>query len=485
MALVLAEESIVNLATMILETLWASTGTLLEILTQYRNSGLLSLLQYPASSPSLIPTFTVSIILLVIVGTIGIGYIYSCEYGIYIEAWNNETVPIRSLLVNGSRNWKDMALTFLLSNLLTWGPSIIGLGLVLGSSLSLNRLLLLGSLLLLAPLFVGSIILSIFTVYAYPAVAADRVSGLAAIRQSFRVASHNLGITLTYLVIQGLSTSLLGLVVIFANGLGLVLTTSVEIVLIFILIPILQLTKTMIYFHARPSIPEIALETFPPIWRDVFGAFPRAAWLRVKRGLSETGRFLVGPRNLPFHAASVALFFLGVYLGEYVSANGWATFLTTTPGYSPGQGNPLINSVFLPSLGFDIFLHNWTVSFSTILSGLGFGTPSSVLILYTGFTLGRLINPQISSFTMFASIILPHGIIEIPSFLVAGSMAARLGYALLKTKLSPGPDSQNYLAKTLRTAIYLATGLLPLFFVAGMIEGDITPIIARMFGWTF
>lgn len=485
MGLVLAEESIVNLATIILETLWASTGTLLSILTQARNSGLLSLLQYPASSPSLIPTFVVSIALLVIGGTIGIGYIYSCEYGIYVEAWNSQTVPIRSLLVNGSRNWKNMSLTFLLSNVLTWGPTVIGLGLVFGSSFSLNRILLLGSLLLLAPLFVASAILSVFTVYAYPAVAADQFSGLAAIRQSFRVASHNLGITLTYLVIQGLSTGLLGLMVIFANGLGLALTTAVEFVLIFILLPILQLTKTMIYFHARPSIPEMTLEDLPPIWRDVLAVFPRAAWRRVRIGLSETGRFLAGPRNLPFHAASVAIFLLGVYLGEYVSANGWASFLTSTPGYSPGQGNPLINQVFLPSLGFDIFLHNWTVSFSTVLSGLGFGAPSSVLILYTGFTLGRLINPQISSFTMFAAIILPHGIIEIPSFLVAGSMAARLGYAVLKTKMRPGLDSQNYLSKTLRTAIYVATGLLPLFLVAGLIEGDITPILARMFGWTF
>jgi uncharacterized membrane protein SpoIIM required for sporulation len=485
MALLLVEESIVSLATVILETLWASTGTLLEILTQYRSSGLLGLLQYPASSPSLIPTFFVSIFLLVLVGTVGIGYIYSCEYGIYIEAWNNETVPIRSLLANGSRNWKAMALTFLLSSLLTWGPTLIGLGLIVGASLSLNRILLLGSVLLLAPLFVASAILSVFTIYTYPAVVADQLSGLSAIRQSFRVSSHNLGITLTYLIIQSVSIGLLLLVAIFASGLGLVLGSTVEVVLIFILLPIFHLTKTMIYFHARPSVPEMAIETSPPIWRDLFETFPRAAWTRVKVGLSEGARFLIGPRNLPFHAATVGIFILGVYLGDYVSVNGWASFLVSTPGYQPGHGNPELTQVFLPSLGFDIFFHNWIVSFATVLSGFGFGAPSSILILYTGFTVGRLIVPQISSFTMFAAIILPHGIIEIPSFLLAGSMGARLGYAIFKSRVNPGPDSESYLSKTLRTAIYVATGLLPFFFVAGMIEGDITPIIARMFGWTF
>ena len=485
MALVLTEDSILYLATVVLETLWASSGTLLGILTDYRNAGLSGLFQNQASYLSFVPTFIVAVFALVFVGLIGAGYLYSCEYGLYVEAWNNETVPVRSLLVNGARRWKAMTLTFLLSTLLTWGPGIVGVILVVGSSLSLNRVLLISSLLVLAPLLIASATVSLFTIYTYPAVVADRLSGFGAIRQSFRVSSHNLGITLTYSIIQGLSLGLLLLVWILAGSLGLELTSAVEVVLIFILMPILHLAKTMIYFHARPSVPEMTIETSPPIWRDLFRTFPKAAWMRVRTGFSEGARFLIGPRNLPFHAASVGVFVLGIYLGYYVSVNGWASFVLSTPGYQPGQGNPIINNVFLPFLGFDIFLHNWTVSFATILSGFGFGVPSLIAILYTGFTLGRIAVPQISSFTMFAAIILPHGIIEIPSFLLAGSLGMRLGYAVLKGKLSPGPESENYLSKTLRTAIYVATGLLPLFFVAGMIEGDITPIIARIFGWTF
>ncbi len=61
----------------------------------------------------------------------------------------------------------------------------------------------------------------------------------------------------------------------------------------------------------------------------------------------------------------------------------------------------------------------------------------------------------------------------------------RLGYAALKTKFRPGPESDAYLSKTMRLAVYVVVGLAPLFFIAGLIEADVTPFIMRMFGWTF
>jgi uncharacterized membrane protein SpoIIM required for sporulation len=485
LTLFLIESSIVYLAIMIMETFLAATGSLSGVLTQYHNSGLSALLQDPAYSLTFIPVLVVLTVVLVLVGVIGGGYIYSSEYGIYLESWSNESVPARSILANGSRRWKAMAWTFLLSNIITWGPTAAGLAFVLGSLATLNLIGFLGSLYVLGPLFIASLILSIFTIYSYPAVMADNLSGLNAIRQSFRVASHNLGITLTYSVIQALALGLLSLVLSLGALLGLPLTSLIEVISIFFLLPILHLTKTMIYYHARPSVAEMPFQVSDPIWRDVFRKLPGSVWRMIKTGLSEGLRFVVGPRNLPFHALSVGAFVFGIYLGYFVSVNGWASYVLSL-GFTPGQGNPLITQVFLPFLGIDIFLHNWVTSFATALAGFGFGAPGAVAILYTGFTLGRIAVPQLSpSLTMFLAIILPHGIIEIPSFLVAGSVGIRLGYAVLKVKLRPGLDSENYLAKTFRTAIYVAVGLLPFFFIAGMIEADVTPIIARAFGWTF
>jgi uncharacterized membrane protein SpoIIM required for sporulation len=151
--------------------------------------------------------------------------------------------------------------------------------------------------------------------------------------------------------------------------------------------------------------------------------------------------------------------------------------------------------VFGPSLGADIFLHNWLVSIATALAGLGFGAPSFLTIMFNGFILGVLV--PLSTLTMLLAAILPHGIIEIPSLILAGSMGIKLGYAGLRRIFSGHPEqinptsgdalssSDDYLSRTLRQTVYVVVGLAPLFLIAGLIEADITPIIMRMFGWTF
>src|SRR2546426_677524 len=406
-ALQLILQSILTLVLMLLLTGWAFAGSLTGFLTEYSNAGLFAVFQDPAFSFTLVPVVAVTVVALVLVAVLGGGYVYSAEYGMYVFAWNGDSVPVKSVLENGSRRWRPMAWTLLLSNLITWGPAVIGYLLIVASAASVNSTTSLVALLaassVFQPLLFASLILAVFTVYSYPAVVVDRVSGLRAIRQSFRAASHNLGITLTYVVVRIIFQALLLLVVLLASVIGLPLTSLITVVLSFLLTPILHLTKTMIYYHAGSSIPEMPFQISNPIWQDMFRRLPRAAWLKIKMGLAEGFKFVIGPRSLPFH----------------------------------------------------------------ILSALGV-----------------LVAPQLSpSLTMFFAAILPHGIIEIPSFVLSGSVGMRLGYAALKTKFRRGPESDEYLSKTLRVAVYVVVGLAPLFLIAGLIEADITPIIMRMFGW--
>jgi uncharacterized membrane protein SpoIIM required for sporulation len=455
-------------------------------------SGLLGVVLSPAFWLTNLPLAAVVVFALVLVALVGGGWVYSSEYGMYLEAWNNENVPISSVVSNGSRRWRSMAWTLLLSNLVTWGPAAIGFGLILSSVANINSpaglvALLVGSYVFL-PLFFGSLILSVFTVYSYPAVVVDGASGMGAIRRSFRVASHNLGLTLTYSIVRLIFQGLLLVLVYLANGLGVTLAaTFVTVTLSFLLTPMLHLTKSMIYYHARQSVAEMPFQVSSPIWPDVFRKLPRAAWVKIRAGLGEGLRFVVGPRNLPFHAASLAAFAIGIYLGYNVSINGVGSrFLGL--GYAPGHGNPDFKqfTAATPFVGLAIFLNNWFVSFATASSGLGFAAPSFISILFTGFTLGVLAGPQLSpSLTMFYAAILPHGIIEIPSFVLSGSVGMRLGYAALKARFQRGPENDEYFSKTLRLAVYVVVGLAPLFLIAGLIEADITPFIMRMFGWTF
>ena len=485
-------QSIVTLVMMLLLTSWALSGALSRLLTLYGSSGPLGPLQDPTFSLTIVPVVIVMLVALVLIAIVGAGYVYSSEYGIYVEAWSKESVPVKSVLENGSRRWRAMAWTSFLSNLITWGPAAIGYALIIASATSINSvagmIAFFTAISLFQPLLFASLILSVFTIYSYPAVVVDQVSGLRAIRHSFRVASHNLGITLTYWLVRIMFQGLLLLVVFFAATIGLPLTSLITVILSLLLTPILHLTKTMIYYYAGPSVPEMPFQLSSPIWQDVFRRLPRAAWVKIKIGLSEGFRFVIGPRNLPFHILSTLAFALGIYMGYYVSINGVASFFLSL-GYQPGHGNSLLAQLpvpALPVLGIDIFLNNWLVSIATALSGLGFGAPSFITIMFNGFILGVLLAPQLSpNLTMFLAAILPHGIIEIPAFVLSGSVGIRLGYASWKARFRRGPENDEYLSKTLRLAVYVVVGLAPLFFVAGLIEADITPWIMRMFGWTF
>ena len=75
-------------------------------------------------------------------------------------------------------------------------------------------------------------------------------------------------------------------------------------------------------------------------------------------------------------------------------------------------------------------------------------------------------------------------------------MGMKLGYAALRRLFGGNPakhsdaetlsvSSDDYLSRTLRQTVYVVVGLAPLFLIAGLIEADVTPIIMRMFGWTF
>ena len=489
----LIEQSIVVTVVVALLTGWALQGTLPKFLTEYRVYGLFTAFQDPSFSSWLIVSLAVIGGLLVLVVIIGEGYVYSAEYGTYFEAWNRPSVPVASVLVNGRKKWSDMAWTFFLSNLITWGPAAIGYGAILlsalGSSASGNFVAVVVSATLLQPLIYVSLILSIFTVYSYPAVVVEGASGFTAIRRSFAIAGHNLGLTLTYCIVRViiyvpvlLIRFLPGL---FATPLGIPLTSLATVLLGFVLTPVLHMTKTMIFYYSGPTVPEMQYGLSKPIWNDVLRVLPRVAWTKIRRGLGEIAGFVVSPRNFPFHLISALAFVLGIILGNFVSNNGVAAYYLAL-GYQPGHGNPLLNQVIQPALGVDIFLNNWYVSIGTAMAGIGFGAPSFATILFNGFILGILNVPALSpSLTMFLAAILPHGIIEIPCFVLAGSAGIRLGYAALLAWVRKGPESSEYLSRSLRLAVHVVVGLAPLFLVAGLIEADITPIIMRMFGWTF
>jgi len=292
---------------------------------------------------------------------------------------------------------------------------------------------------------------------------------------------------MTYVVVRGaFQLILLSIAVPLGSALHVPLTSLLTVVITLLLLPILHSTKTMIYHYARPDVPEMEFSVTNPIIPDMYRKLPRAGWLKVKRGLVEIRTYLGDLGNIPYHVASIGALALGIVLGNYVTNNGLLSALSQLGLLHPGKGNPNvdISKVVPPFLGVDIFFHNWLVSIGTAMAGIGFGLPSFADILFNGFILG-VIQPTIPSDTLFYSAILPHGIIEIPSLVLAGSVGIKLGVAAWRVKLWPTPENREALSRDLLQAVYVVVGLALLFLIAGLIEGVVTPQIMKLYGWTF
>ena len=501
-AISVIEQSIFTTGLLVFLAILALGGALPSLFSQLTAGGLTAgLVLNSTFSPLLVIILSISVIVFLLTAIVGRGFVYSAEYGLYLDAWTRDRVSVGSIVRYGRRYWRRMAWTLILSNLVTWGPlaavfiSLIVSSLNVTSSGGVLGVIVSSSLFYFAA--VASLILSFFTVYSYPAVIVDNTSGIGAIKNSFARASRSLGITISFVIVRDLFQFLL-LLIVYLGGLALLpLSSFSAAILSFLLTPILNSTRTMIYYHARPEVPEMPFSVSDPIWSDLWRRLPRATWLKIRKGLGEVGRYLMDPRNLPFHLLSIIAFALGLFFGDFVSANGLKGYLTSV-GYVPGRGNPTVvfPRVIPPVLGADIFLNNWLVSIATGLAGIGFGAPSFATILFNGFILGLLV--PLSSLTMLLAAILPHGIIEIPSFVLAGSMGIKLGYASLRRLTGADRDVDDsrpaeggadafsdYFSRTLRQTVHVVVGLAPLFLIAGLIEADITPIIMRLFGWTF
>jgi uncharacterized membrane protein SpoIIM required for sporulation len=279
-----------------------------------------------------------------------------------------------------------------------------------------------------------------------------------------------------------------------ATTIGVPLSSLASVAITLLLFPVLHLTKTWIYLQVKvPQRQEQRGFFFSMLGESYGGAvsgpkdllggpFFRFAAGKLKQGVYALKNFALNWRNLPYHFASVLAFALGIILGEYVGTHGLDQAILAL-GYQQGKINPTILRNVPLSTGFDIFLHNWQASLATALSGVWLVAPSLVTLAFNGMILG-LVYYLTPNFTMFAAAIFPHGSIELPSFIVAGSAGMKLGVAFVRSigKGKESPEERNF-ELVARETIYVVIGLAVLFFVAGLIEGNITPIIMRMYGW--
>ncbi len=415
-----------------------------------------------------------------VVSVLAMGFALSSEYGSYQLVLKGGRVGVAEVMGKLRERWRAMAWTHLLSSAIWLLPTLLPLTLLLAllyyglPGVALTTLLLLAGLAL-------SAVLSLMLIYSEVVVFFEGVSGLSAISASMARVRRNKGIALTYALVDVFLSGLILSLVSLVPGANLPLSSLASVGVGLVLTPVLHLTKTSIYVETQKQGGE-PFELRPSVLKDMAGPLVRFLWSRFRAGLAELWSYVSDPANLKYHAAAAAAMVLGTGAGIAVGDGGLAQGLLQG-GYAPGRINPLVANSVPFSLGFYIFLHNWQVSMATALSGVWFSVAPLTELMLNGVILG-IAYTLTPNFTMFAAAIFPHGVLEIPSFVLAGSAGIRLGVWFWRSARSDDPGSTVRFYAVARQSVYIVVGLALLFLVAGFIEGNVTPIIMRMYGWS-
>ncbi len=141
-------------------------------------------------------------------------------------------------------------------------------------------------------------------------------------------------------------------------------------------------------------------------------------------------------------------------------------------GINPDQlGEGQVDS---PTMSAEIMINNIQVAILAFASGITFGIFTVYLLLYNGIIIGALaaVFYQHGMMYEFWAYIVPHGMIELTAIFIAGGAGLLMGYKLLV----PGPYSRTFHLKLqAKRSVQLLLGTIPLFVIAAIIEGFITP----------
>lgn len=190
----------------------------------------------------------------------------------------------------------------------------------------------------------------------------------------------------------------------------------------------------------------------------------------IRRSASEFGRFVVYHAHLIL--VSLVLFGVGGVAG-WLATSGLGVEL-------PDSENQALFGAFgtipIDDL-FNLAANNWLVAVGHSFGGLGFGIPTITNLLFNGLIIGALAGLSGTHPVVFAALIVPHGILEIPALSVSGALGLSLGWE--GVKYVRGSNSTEDLAGAIRRAFYILVALIPVFLVAAFLETIVTPFVGR------
>lgn len=142
-----------------------------------------------------------------------------------------------------------------------------------------------------------------------------------------------------------------------------------------------------------------------------------------------------------------------------------------------------------PALSMDlvreIFLQNTVASMAALFGGLLLGTIPFLIVTINGFLIGYIVSsvvaaPDSNPFIGFIVIILglaPHGIFELPAFLLASAVGLRLGLSYLRSD-AKGRRGQVFLG-SLKNLLWTIPVVVFLLAIAALVEVFVTGNILK------
>ncbi len=131
-----------------------------------------------------------------------------------------------------------------------------------------------------------------------------------------------------------------------------------------------------------------------------------------------------------------------------------------------------------PILLIKIFLNNLEACVLLFLGGASLGLITLLIISLNGMVIGGVIGMVGAErgFPFMAAAIIPHGIFEIPAFIISGALGLSLAHALWDEFRGTGDAAETgrQLGKTFLTIV------LPLVLLAAFIEVFVTPVVISL-----
>lgn len=129
-------------------------------------------------------------------------------------------------------------------------------------------------------------------------------------------------------------------------------------------------------------------------------------------------------------------------------------------------------------LSFNLFLNNLEASIILFLGGATFGVLTLIVLSTNGIVIGMVIEVlrEEQGLLYILAGVIPHGIFEIPAFVISGGLGLLLAEELLREARGKGDAAE----KAKDYSIVFLKAVIPLLAIAAFVEGFITPEIINL-----